>query len=152
RIGCRIGPAAATGRAAAQLGEASRYRNRFERACARPGAGPHLGFGQDPSGASAETRNRLQARRRNRHEARHRNPEARRVGNQRQRETMSDGTRPIRRALISVSDKTGLVPFARELAARSVALVSTGGSARTLAEAGLPVTEVAEVTGFPEML
>jgi phosphoribosylaminoimidazolecarboxamide formyltransferase / IMP cyclohydrolase len=65
---------------------------------------------------------------------------------------MSDGTRPIRRALISVSDKTGLVPFARELAARGVALVSTGGSARTLAEAGLPVTEVAEVTGFPEML
>jgi phosphoribosylaminoimidazolecarboxamide formyltransferase / IMP cyclohydrolase len=65
---------------------------------------------------------------------------------------MSEGTRPIRRALISVSDKTGLVPFARELAARGVALVSTGGSARTLAEAGLPVTEVAEVTGFPEML
>jgi phosphoribosylaminoimidazolecarboxamide formyltransferase/IMP cyclohydrolase len=54
--------------------------------------------------------------------------------------------------LISVSDKTGLAPFARELAARGVALVSTGGSARALAEAGLPVTEVAEVTGFPEML
>ena len=45
-----------------------------------------------------------------------------------------------------------LVPFARALAARGVALVSTGGSARTLAEAGLPVTEVAAVTGFPEML
>src|SRR3954471_14052817 len=59
---------------------------------------------------------------------------------------------PIRRALISVSDKSGLVPFARALAARGVALVSTGGSARTLAEAGLPVTEVAAVTGFPEML
>jgi phosphoribosylaminoimidazolecarboxamide formyltransferase/IMP cyclohydrolase len=59
---------------------------------------------------------------------------------------------PIHRALISVSDKTGLVPFARALAERGVALVSTGGSARTLAEAGLPVTEVAEVTGFPEML
>src|SRR5947209_20293474 len=61
-------------------------------------------------------------------------------------------SRPIRRALISVSDKTGVVPFARALAERGVALVSTGGSARTLGEAGLAVTEVAEVTGFPEML
>ena len=58
----------------------------------------------------------------------------------------------IRRALISVSDKTGLVPFARELAAGGVALISTGGTAKTLADAGLPVTEVAAVTGFPEML
>ena len=58
----------------------------------------------------------------------------------------------IRRALLSVSDKSGLVPFARALASRGVALVSTGGSARALAEAGLPVTEVAAVTGFPEML
>jgi phosphoribosylaminoimidazolecarboxamide formyltransferase/IMP cyclohydrolase len=58
----------------------------------------------------------------------------------------------IRRALISVSDKTGLEPFARALAARGVALVSTGGSARVLEEAGLPVAEVASVTGFPEML
>jgi phosphoribosylaminoimidazolecarboxamide formyltransferase/IMP cyclohydrolase len=64
----------------------------------------------------------------------------------------TDSPRPIRRALISVSDKTGLVPFARELAARGVALISTGGSARALAEAGLPVTEVAAVTGSPEML
>ena len=61
-------------------------------------------------------------------------------------------SRPIRRALISVSDKEGLVPFACALVERGVALVSTGGSARTLAEAGLPVTEVAAVTGFPEML
>src|SRR5712692_7798347 len=60
--------------------------------------------------------------------------------------------RPIRRALISVYDKAGLVQFAQGLAARGVALVSTGGSARTLAEAGLPVTEVASLTGFPEML
>ena len=60
--------------------------------------------------------------------------------------------RPIRRALISVSDKTGLVPFARALAARGVALISTGGTAKALADAGLPVTEVAAVTGFPEML
>ena len=58
----------------------------------------------------------------------------------------------IRRALISVSDKGGLVPFARALAARGVVLVSTGGSARILAEAGLPVAEVAAVTGFSEML
>jgi phosphoribosylaminoimidazolecarboxamide formyltransferase/IMP cyclohydrolase len=65
---------------------------------------------------------------------------------------MAAAPRPIQRALISVSDKTGLVQFARELAARGVALVSTGGSARTLAEAGLKVTEVAAITGFPEML
>src|SRR5437763_13971731 len=65
---------------------------------------------------------------------------------------MSDSPRPIRRALISVSDKSGIVPFARALAARGVALISTGGSARTIAEAGLPVTEVAAVTGSPEML
>ena len=65
---------------------------------------------------------------------------------------MTDAARPIRRALISVSDKTGLAPFARELAARGVVLVSTGGSAAALREAGLAVTEVAEVTGFPEML
>src|SRR5690242_21645475 len=62
------------------------------------------------------------------------------------------GARPIRRALISVSDKSGIVPFARALVERGVALVSTGNSARTLAEAGLPVTEVARVTGSPEML
>src|SRR6266576_7302454 len=62
------------------------------------------------------------------------------------------GPRPIRRALISVSDKSGIVPFARALVERGVALVSTGNSARTLAEAGLPVTEVAAVTGSPEML
>jgi len=58
----------------------------------------------------------------------------------------------IQRALLSVSNKTGLVPFAAALATRGVALISTGGTARTLATAGLPVTEVATVTGFPEML
>jgi phosphoribosylaminoimidazolecarboxamide formyltransferase/IMP cyclohydrolase len=63
-----------------------------------------------------------------------------------------EGIRAIRRALLSVSDKEGLVPFARALSAHGVALVSTGGTARALAEAGLPVTEVAAVTGFPEML
>ena len=65
---------------------------------------------------------------------------------------MSDASRPIARALISVSDKTGLIPFARALAARGVALVSTGGTARVLAEAGIAVADVASVTGFPEML
>jgi len=55
-------------------------------------------------------------------------------------------------ALLSVSDKTGIVDFARALAACGVRLLSTGGTARLLAEAGLAVTEVAEVTGFPEML
>jgi phosphoribosylaminoimidazolecarboxamide formyltransferase/IMP cyclohydrolase len=56
------------------------------------------------------------------------------------------------RALISVSDKTGIVEFARALRARGVELWSTGGTARLLSDAGLPVTEVAQVTGFPEML
>jgi phosphoribosylaminoimidazolecarboxamide formyltransferase/IMP cyclohydrolase len=65
---------------------------------------------------------------------------------------MDAAPRPIRRALISVYDKTGLVRFAQGLAAQGVALVSTGGSAQTLAAAGLAVTEVAALTGFPEML
>ncbi|MCC7288766.1 MAG: bifunctional phosphoribosylaminoimidazolecarboxamide formyltransferase/IMP cyclohydrolase, partial [Burkholderiaceae bacterium] len=56
------------------------------------------------------------------------------------------------RALISVSDKTGVVEFARALQQRGVALVSTGGTAKLLAGAGLAVTEVSQVTGFPEML
>jgi phosphoribosylaminoimidazolecarboxamide formyltransferase/IMP cyclohydrolase len=59
---------------------------------------------------------------------------------------------PIRRALISVSDKTGIASFASALAARGVLLISTGGSARALAAAGLPVTEVAEITGVTEFL
>jgi len=59
---------------------------------------------------------------------------------------------PIRRALISVSDKSGIVEFARALAARGVTLISTGGSAQTLAAAGIPVTEVAEITGVKEFL
>ncbi len=58
----------------------------------------------------------------------------------------------MKTALISVSDKTGIVEFARELAALDVRLLSTGGTARLLADAGLKVTEVAEITGFPEML
>ncbi len=59
---------------------------------------------------------------------------------------------PIRRALLSVSDKTGLVELARSLAARGVELLSTGGTARALREAGLAVRDVSEVTGFPEMM
>src|SRR5215831_6727283 len=56
------------------------------------------------------------------------------------------------RALLSVSDKTGLVDLGRDLVARGFELVSTGGTARALANAGLPVTNVSDVTGFPEML
>jgi phosphoribosylaminoimidazolecarboxamide formyltransferase/IMP cyclohydrolase len=64
-----------------------------------------------------------------------------------------DASAPVpRRALLSVSDKSGLVDLGRSLVARGWELVSTGGTARTLREAGLPVTDVAAVTGFPEML
>lgn len=59
---------------------------------------------------------------------------------------------PIRRALISVSDKTDLLPFARKLAAFGVQLISTGGTARALQEAGIAVTPIEAVTGFPEMM
>ncbi len=59
---------------------------------------------------------------------------------------------PIRRALLSVSDKTGLVDLGRALAARGIALLSTGGSATVLRDAGLDVTDVADVTGYPEMM
>jgi len=59
---------------------------------------------------------------------------------------------PIARALLSVSDKAGIVDFARDLAALGVALVSTGGTFKTLKDAGLAVTEVADLTGFPEMM
>ena len=58
----------------------------------------------------------------------------------------------VARALLSVSDKTGLVEFARGLSALGVALLSTGGTAKALADAGLPVTDVGTYTGFPEML
>ncbi|WP_099610753.1 bifunctional phosphoribosylaminoimidazolecarboxamide formyltransferase/IMP cyclohydrolase [Vibrio fujianensis] len=60
--------------------------------------------------------------------------------------------RPIRRALISVSDKTGIVEFAQALAQRGVDILSTGGTARLLAEQGITVTEVSDYTGFPEMM
>src|SRR5438874_3385653 len=59
---------------------------------------------------------------------------------------------PVRRALISVHDKTGLVDFASALVARGVELLSTGGTAKALRAAALPVKDVSEETGFPEML
>jgi phosphoribosylaminoimidazolecarboxamide formyltransferase/IMP cyclohydrolase len=65
---------------------------------------------------------------------------------------MTEHPRRIARALLSVSDKAGLIDFARALAARDIELVSTGGTAKALAEAGLKVRDVAELTGFPEMM
>jgi phosphoribosylaminoimidazolecarboxamide formyltransferase/IMP cyclohydrolase len=62
------------------------------------------------------------------------------------------GLRRIRRALLSVTDKTGLVEFARALAGHGVELVSTGGTARALRDAGLAVRDISDLTGFPEML
>ena len=59
---------------------------------------------------------------------------------------------PIRRALLSVSDKTGIVEFASALVAQDVELLSTGGTAKLLAEAGLPVIEVSDYTGHPEIM
>ena len=58
----------------------------------------------------------------------------------------------IRRALLSVSDKAGLIEFARSLHALGVEILSTGGSASVLRDAGLPVREVSEYTGFPEIM
>ena len=60
--------------------------------------------------------------------------------------------RPIRQALLSVSDKTGIVEFAQGLVKRGVKLLSTGGTAKLLAQNGLPVMEVSDYTGFPEMM
>jgi len=66
--------------------------------------------------------------------------------------TDHDGKRRIRRALISVYDKSGLVPLAQGLHAAGVSIVSTGSTAKTIAQAGVPVTPVEDVTGFPEVL
>src|SRR5215813_3307943 len=60
--------------------------------------------------------------------------------------------RPIRRALISVSDKTGIVDFARELTRFNVEIISTGGTAKTLRDAGIAVRDISDITGFPEMM
>jgi phosphoribosylaminoimidazolecarboxamide formyltransferase/IMP cyclohydrolase len=65
---------------------------------------------------------------------------------------MTSHPRRITRALLSVSDKVGLIDFAKALAGYGVELVSTGGTAKTLKDAGLKVIDVAELTGFPEMM
>jgi phosphoribosylaminoimidazolecarboxamide formyltransferase/IMP cyclohydrolase len=65
---------------------------------------------------------------------------------------MAEHLRPIFRAVLSVSDKTGLIDFARQLAGFGVELISTGGTARALADGGLRIREVSDLTGFPEMM
>ena len=67
-------------------------------------------------------------------------------------ETSDLQLRPIRRALISISDKTGIVDFARELAHFNVEIISTGGTAKALRDAGITVRDISDVTGFPEMM
>jgi phosphoribosylaminoimidazolecarboxamide formyltransferase / IMP cyclohydrolase len=59
---------------------------------------------------------------------------------------------PIRRAIVAVSDKTGLVDLARALAEAGVEIVSTGGTSKAIADAGIPVTQIGDLTGFPEHL
>jgi phosphoribosylaminoimidazolecarboxamide formyltransferase / IMP cyclohydrolase len=66
--------------------------------------------------------------------------------------SVSVDLRPVRRALLSVTDKTGLVEFARALAGHGVELVSTGGTSKALRDAGLTVRDISDLTGFPEML
>ncbi|MEO1280815.1 MAG: bifunctional phosphoribosylaminoimidazolecarboxamide formyltransferase/IMP cyclohydrolase, partial [Pseudomonadota bacterium] len=65
---------------------------------------------------------------------------------------MTEDVRKVARALISVSDKSGLIPFAQTLHDHGVMLISTGGTRAAIADAGLPVEDVADVTGFPEMM
>lgn len=65
---------------------------------------------------------------------------------------MSDDKRVIKRALISVSEKTGLLELAKALTDAGVEIVSTGSTASTIANAGMPVTQVQDLTGFPECL
>ena len=65
---------------------------------------------------------------------------------------MTDHPRRVTRALLSVSDKTGLIDFAKALAGQGIELVSTGGTAKALAAAGLKVSDVSDLTGFPEMM
>src|SRR5213078_3419583 len=64
----------------------------------------------------------------------------------------SDARAPIRRAILSVTDKTGLVDFAQKLAGMGVELISTGGTAKMLRDSGIAVKDISELTGFPEML
>jgi phosphoribosylaminoimidazolecarboxamide formyltransferase / IMP cyclohydrolase len=71
---------------------------------------------------------------------------------QRQDQQRPDHPRRVARALLSVSDKSGLIDFARALASHNIELISTGGTAKAIAEAGLKVKDVSELTGFPEMM
>src|SRR3979409_1347127 len=66
-------------------------------------------------------------------------------------EVVEPGEVRVRRALLSVSDKTGIVEFARGLAELGVEIVSTGGTANVLTEAGIPVRSISDLTGFPEI-
>src|SRR5579863_10077569 len=65
---------------------------------------------------------------------------------------MSSSTTRIRRAILSVTDKTGLVDFARQLSALNIELISTGGTAKLLRDSGIAVKDISDLTGFPEML
>src|SRR6201991_2790998 len=65
---------------------------------------------------------------------------------------MTDHPRRVTRALLSVSDKSGLIDFARALAGHNIELISSGGTAKAIADAGLKVKDVSELTGFPEMM
>src|SRR5690554_4915282 len=65
---------------------------------------------------------------------------------------VQSGSLKVRRALLSVSDKTGIVDFAQKLAGLGVEIISTGGTRKALADAGVPVTDISEVTGFPEIM
>jgi phosphoribosylaminoimidazolecarboxamide formyltransferase/IMP cyclohydrolase len=65
---------------------------------------------------------------------------------------MSPSTTKIQRAILSVTDKTGLVDFARQLSALDIELISTGGTAKLLRDSGVPVKDISDLTGFPEML
>src|ERR1700723_2665116 len=65
---------------------------------------------------------------------------------------MTNDLRRVSRALISLSDKTGVVDFAGALAGHGIELVSTGGTSKTLSDAGLKVLDVSDLTGFPEMM
>ena len=65
---------------------------------------------------------------------------------------MSDIRLPIRRALLSVSDKTGLLELAKALSQHGIQLLSTGGTAKALREAAIEVTDVSQITGFPEIM
>src|SRR5579862_6832204 len=74
------------------------------------------------------------------------------VETERTKEHEVSGTKKIQRALVSVTDKSGLVEFAQVLADFGVELISTGGTAKALREAGLEVKDISDLTGFPEML